>query len=126
MPGEEAGRGVELERRDTSVPAEIGVRRLLPRAEGVEQVQGQPPVVPFVVPLQQNLQRTGATPAGLLYLAAFCTPRQRHFMPRAGAGYGATSCRRGAAKGWIECFAEGGAQATPWPATKPSAQVAAI
>ena len=53
MPGEEPGTGVDLELRDAGVPAEIGVQRLLLGAEGVEQVQGRLPVVPFVVPLQQ-------------------------------------------------------------------------
>jgi hypothetical protein len=47
------------------VPAHIGVQPLLLGAEGVEQVQGQLPVVSFVVSLQQDLQWNGELP-GLL------------------------------------------------------------
>lgn len=41
------------------------MQRLLPGAESVEQVQGRLSVVPFVVPLQQDVQRNGDL-AGLL------------------------------------------------------------
>src|SRR5680860_993251 len=57
MPGEEPGRVVPRELRDAGVPAHVGVQRLLLGAEGVEQVQCQLPVVSFVVPLQQDVQR---------------------------------------------------------------------
>ncbi len=42
----------------------MGMQGLLLGAEGVEQVQGRLPVVSFVVPLQQHVQRNG-DPAGL-------------------------------------------------------------
>lgn len=44
------------------VPAQMGVQRLLLGAEGVEQVQGRLPFHPYVVPLQQQLQRNGDLP----------------------------------------------------------------
>jgi hypothetical protein len=43
----------------------MGVQRLLPGAEGVEQVQGRLPFHPFVVSLQQELQRNGDLPGRL-------------------------------------------------------------
>src|SRR5213080_3703720 len=69
VSGEELGRGVPRELRDAGVPTHIGVQRLLLGAEGVEQVQGRLPVVPFVVPLQQDVQRNGDL-AGLLECGA--------------------------------------------------------
>jgi hypothetical protein len=47
VPREEPGPVIHLELRDADVPAQIGVQRLLLGAEGVEQVQGRLPVVPF-------------------------------------------------------------------------------
>lgn len=74
MPGEEPGRVVHLEPRDTGVPAQIGVQRLLPGAGGVEQVQGRLPFRPFVVPLQQELQRNGDLPGRLGQGVGYETP----------------------------------------------------
>ena len=57
MTGEESGRVMPRELRNTGVPAHVGLQRLLCGGEGVEQVQCQLPVVSFVVPLQQDVQR---------------------------------------------------------------------
>src|SRR6266498_1722900 len=77
VPGEEPGPVVSLELRDAGVPAQIGVQRLLRGAEGVEQVQGRLPVVPFVVPLQQDQQRNGDLPGLLEQGAGHETPGEQ-------------------------------------------------
>ena len=56
MRGEEPVPGLPSN-RGSPVPTYVGVQRLPFGAEGVEQVQGQLPVVRFVVALQQDLQR---------------------------------------------------------------------
>ena len=73
MPREKPRPVVHLELRDAGVPAHICVQRLLLGAEGVEQVQGQLPVVSFVIPLQQDLQRNGDLPGLLEQSARACS-----------------------------------------------------
>ena len=77
MPGDEPVPVVALELRDAGVPAHIGVQRLLLGAEGVEQVQGQLPVVSFVVPLQRDPQRKGDLPGLLEHGAGHETPGEQ-------------------------------------------------
>ena len=43
--------------RDSAMTTHAGLQRLLRRTEGVEQVECHLPVVAFVVPLQQHVQR---------------------------------------------------------------------
>ncbi len=76
--GEEPVPGFALELRDAGVPAHIGVQRLLLGAEGVEQIQGQLPVVSFVVPLQQDLQRNSDLPGLLEHGAGHETPGEQN------------------------------------------------
>jgi hypothetical protein len=59
------------------VPAHIGVQLLLLGTEGVEQVQGHLPVVSFVIPLQQDLQRNGDPPGLLEHRAGHKTPGEQ-------------------------------------------------
>ena len=77
MPGEEPVPLVPLELRDAGVSAHVGVQRLFLGAEGVEQVQGPLPVVAFVVPLQQDLQRNGDLPGLLEHGAGHETPGEQ-------------------------------------------------
>jgi hypothetical protein len=78
VPDEEPGRVVPCERRDAGVPAQVGLERLLPGAEGVEQVQRQLAVVAFVVPLQQDQQRNGDLPGLVENDAGHETPGEKN------------------------------------------------
>ena len=72
------------------MPAHVGVQRLLRRAEGVEQVQGQLPVVALVVPLQQDEQRMVTRRASSTMLRGTKLPANR----RAATMRGSTTASR--------------------------------
>lgn len=57
VPDEDPGRVFLRELRDTAVTTHVGLQGFLLGAECIEQIQGQLPVVPFVVPPQQDMQR---------------------------------------------------------------------
>jgi hypothetical protein len=59
VPDEELCTCVDFEGGDASVPTKVGVQCLLWGTKGIEQVERGLPVVAFVVPLQQHLQRDG-------------------------------------------------------------------
>src|SRR5690606_41088308 len=57
VPDEEAGRILPGLRRHAAMPGHARVERLLGGAECIEQIQCHLPVVAFVVPLEQDVER---------------------------------------------------------------------
>src|SRR5690348_14671171 len=78
VSGEEPVPGVPLELRNPGMASHVGVQRLLLGTEGVEQIEGHLPVVSFVVPLQQDLQRNGDLPRLVENGAGHVTPGEQN------------------------------------------------